>query len=82
MGKYYEENDNIVAMKHKGLLKETNKAALFDFNGFEKWIPKSLLNNVSSKEIEIPEWFYDKLVEELADAAGVDVSEWEEGVET
>ena len=52
---------DFVAVKYQEIVTETDRATLFMINGEEIWLPKSqaLVYKVR-KEVEMPEWLYDK----------------------
>lgn len=49
--------DDTIIIGIDGVITETGKAVLFDIEGDEIWIPKSLFEYVEEDEIEVSSWF-------------------------
>jgi len=51
--------DSLIEVEYGELLHETDNAILFDFEGEEIWIPRSLIDShdASNQLVEIPLWF-------------------------
>lgn len=52
--------DETTTLEYDNLLYETDKAVLFVLNGEEKWVPKSLIVDISKNEVEVYTWFAEK----------------------
>lgn len=56
-----DESDEMVTVDYDELLHETDLARLFDINGEEVWLPKSICKlDKDDSTIEMPEWLANK----------------------
>ena len=45
-----------LTLRHDGIVHETIKAILFDFDGKEVWLPKSEITTHNGTIVEVPQW--------------------------
>ena len=50
-------SDDCVYIDHEGIIRETQKATLYNIHGEEVWVPKSVIEDENDEIVAVQKWW-------------------------